>query len=1206
MSISSKKTRKARTHKRTYWTRALVVGLSLGLFSLLISSAEAAEYYIDSARGSDTNLGTTAQPFQTLQHCIGLWDNTTQISCRGSGVFHEALTITKGGPNSTQRNQLIAWDTDGDGDLTDETFVLDGEGTRNIGIWVPWPNGPDNVEVAYLAIQNYNPPNLDVCKAGELANPGNSIFAGEAMLMKFDCGSADSCNNWWIHHNAFQDLAKECSWATGGASIIAIKPGIPNAVIEHNTFDRIGGFIMRYFGGENITFRNNVVNIISAGIKAWNTAQGVKSFKIIDNIFNCDGNGANVDEGKACYSQAAVSISDNNMNPIIRGNTFNNCVTAISVQASDGFSGGIDNTGALIDGNLIFHDGRACNNLAVDIVDCAKTVNIRDLTFRNNTILYQEKTCTVSSDCPMGSSCNSSLGRCVEGSGAIRLMSANDTPFVSNFSFLNNTIRNYRMGIRVDQCKDASGIPLPYQLNKVEFQNNIFSGIHESMYSCSWPGSVPQDWVSDYNTFDRNNRWFWPGFQNTKDFTRWKADTGQDQHSKECIPTFVGATDSHLSSTDACARESGTALSGFTADIDEDPRPQGAAWDIGADEYSIAAEGGRSYYFSNCATGGAGTLSSPYCLDPDGDGVNQSIEYLMDGIAPDLAAGDTAYLCAGTCDGAGTATYHLSANRTDTQGNTFVIDPFRSGTAIQPITIQTYPGETVILSGDSNANDVNDATDVGTILSNTTAEGDSKSNYIWKGIIFERSRDIMINVRNNPKDWLFDGIEIRYTGKLWNGGDFYTAGCDSNIGAAGIKLAGETGTFTVRNSKFHDICGFAHRNVVNPAMVQGLFENNEYYNLGSVNNDYISQNFVWRNNYIHDVIAGFSVEHEMQNVTIEDNVLACLGQYLLMVDGRCGGWAISINNGDSTNSTAYSSKGHVVRRNKVYGITNGVYLGSNRGWWTGGIQYSALLQPALGPSNSVIENNMVWYVQGPFNNGPGLDAGGIVVTTNQPVLVQNNTIYNSQYGIVLGNTAPAPYDTPVAHVAKNNLVVQAYQVTTSRNRPEVVILPLASASVLQNNNVHEGTTGSAGAVVQVGSVTYPCSGPLPGTDNKCGATTFTNTVGTKSSWDLHLASTDVSNKDAGTTGTATDIDNDPRPQGVAWDIGADEYTSAPAGLSGDLDNNSLIDILDLQRLVNVLLGTETDQAVIARADLDSQNGVNVQDLQLLVNLLLGG
>ena len=74
--------------------------------------------------------------------------------------------------------------------------------------------------------------------------------------------------------------------------------------------------------------------------------------------------------------------------------------------------------------------------------------------------------------------------------------------------------------------------------------------------------------------------------------------------------------------------------------------------------------------------------------------------------------------------------------------------------------------------------------------------------------------------------------------------------------------------------------------------------------------------------------------------------------------------------------------------------------------------------------------------------------------------------------------------------------------------------------------------------------------------------------------------------------------------GNAPDMGAYEYSSTNCAF-GDLDCSGAVDILDLQRLVNVLLGTETDSAVIARADLNGDGSATVQDLQLLVNKLLG-
>jgi hypothetical protein len=70
--------------------------------------------------------------------------------------------------------------------------------------------------------------------------------------------------------------------------------------------------------------------------------------------------------------------------------------------------------------------------------------------------------------------------------------------------------------------------------------------------------------------------------------------------------------------------------------------------------------------------------------------------------------------------------------------------------------------------------------------------------------------------------------------------------------------------------------------------------------------------------------------------------------------------------------------------------------------------------------------------------------------------------------------------------------------------------------------------------------------------------------------------------------------------GTAPDMGAYEF-GLSSGLLGDLDGNGTIDALDLQHLVNVLLGLEANP----KADLDGDGTATILDLQRLVNLLLG-
>ncbi|MBK8010955.1 MAG: VCBS repeat-containing protein [Deltaproteobacteria bacterium] len=57
-------------------------------------------------------------------------------------------------------------------------------------------------------------------------------------------------------------------------------------------------------------------------------------------------------------------------------------------------------------------------------------------------------------------------------------------------------------------------------------------------------------------------------------------------------------------------------------------------------------------------------------------------------------------------------------------------------------------------------------------------------------------------------------------------------------------------------------------------------------------------------------------------------------------------------------------------------------------------------------------------------------------------------------------------------------------------------------------------------------------------------------------------------------------------------------------LAGDLNRDYAVNIADLQQLVNVLLGSETNPLVVGRADFDGNGSVAIGDLQQLVNLLL--
>ncbi|HET8945728.1 MAG TPA: hypothetical protein VFQ07_01995 [Candidatus Polarisedimenticolia bacterium] len=539
-----------------------------------------------------------------------------------------------------------------------------------------------------------------------------------------------------------------------------------------------------------------------------------------------------------------------------------------------------------------------------------------------------------------------------------------------------------------------------------------------------------------------------------------------------------------------------------------------------------------TYYFSNCATGGAGTQSNPYCLDPAGIGKKISFAYLMDGQAPEVAAGDTIALCAGACDGTGSATYGLDPTGTTSQNSySYVFSPRVSGTAAAPITITAFAGESVVLSGDTNQDGIPQASEPQVMLTDTTGTGANKAYYVIKNLTFEKVSQIMFYLNNNPANWTFDNVEVRYsTTEMWNGGNIADNGCDNEHGGYVFKLADLQGPLVIKNSRFHHICGAVHRHTVNQSTSGSvLSENNEYYNVSVVTNNFQGRNETWRGNYIHDFVDGITIEEDMKDIVIEDNIVACPGDYKTYSDGRCGR-AIHISDGDNGPASAGKTKNITIRRNKIYGRVDGQFGNSastNWGYFLCALRVTATNN--TGPINILIENNMIWHHLS-WSSDSTCSAGIGINTNRSEVTIQNNTVYDSANGIGLDATVPG-----IAYTVRDNLLIRANK---GGNKPEMVIAANASGSIVRNNNLN--SDGQGDPVMTVAGTNYGCSQMASyQTGNKCAATTFVRTTGAVKDWDLHLPATDTANRNAGMAGATEDIDKAPRGP-VPIDIGADE------------------------------------------------------------------
>ena len=533
--------------------RKLLITVVAFLLSMQVLSAQTtSHYYVSSSIGSDSNVGTAGAPFRTLQKCVDLWDDTTQVICNCSGTFNEEVVVRNSGPDADHRSGLIAWDTDNDGDRTDETFILDGQGTRNIAIDVSSSARPDNVEIGWLTIRNYEP------------------IDKEMKGIKLRCVGGDGCSDWWIHDNTFEKLAKH---SNPGASHIVIQPQhAPGLLVERNRFDSAGAYIMRYIQGNGITFRDNYVRTIAAGIEAWGSPD---SLHILNNVFVADGNSRNdPDNPDDCRGPASVVFTSNVQHGLIKGNVFIDCASCVRITLSEQV-GVRDNAHHVIAENYFHRSDNVCDELSSVIVlaDCSDTsksgdsIVVRDIVVRNNVIRY-------------------SGNRTSHRGAAIQLSAGHPYPFTSNWKIFNNTIHGFKWGIRADECTKG-GIAWPYQLNGIEIKNNVFSGIWDAFYSLErfgpWSNNkTPSNWVSDYNVFDSINSFEW----NTDySLAQWQNTTGQDSHSALAAPSFIaGDSTFRLSAFDTVAQNQGASLGIVLQDMTGLPRPMGDDWDIGAHE----------------------------------------------------------------------------------------------------------------------------------------------------------------------------------------------------------------------------------------------------------------------------------------------------------------------------------------------------------------------------------------------------------------------------------------------------------------------------------------------------------------------------------------------------------------------------------------------------------------------------------------------
>jgi hypothetical protein len=156
--------------------------------------------------------------------------------------------------------------------------------------------------------------------------------------------------------------------------------------------------------------------------------------------------------------------------------------------------------------------------------------------------------------------------------------------------------------------EDGTGTPA----NNYVIRNNVFSGMDG--VSRGSPGvstrainvqTSPSNFLADFNYYDPDALFIWQGGSEQM-FSTWRANLGgcpgtdndcNSTNTNTCTLSYVNTAtgDFHLTSSDTCARQTGTdqsaplgCVSGSTClDIDKDIVPQGANWQKGADAVAV-------------------------------------------------------------------------------------------------------------------------------------------------------------------------------------------------------------------------------------------------------------------------------------------------------------------------------------------------------------------------------------------------------------------------------------------------------------------------------------------------------------------------------------------------------------------------------------------------------------------------------------------
>ena len=306
-------------------------------------------------------------------------------------------------------------------------------------------------------------------------------------------------------------------------------------VIEGFTVNGMQRAGIRSAVNQHATIRNNRCDLNGV----WGIFSGFSDDLVIEN-----------NETSRSIEEHGIYVSNSGDRPVIRGNrVWGNHGNGIHMNGdlSQGGDGLI--SGALVEGNTIYDNGEGGGSgINAD--------GVTDSVFRNN-LLYDNH------------------------ASGISLYQIDGAAGSMNNLVVNNTIVQAADGRWALNIQDAS--------TGNQVFNNILYNYHSYRGSIDLDPAARPGFVSDYNVV--MSRFTTNGGDSRLTLAAWQTATGQDAHSIIATPgqLFVDVTadDYHLTAGSP-ALDRGTGSFAPLVDYEGQPRPSGATWDIGADEFTTA------------------------------------------------------------------------------------------------------------------------------------------------------------------------------------------------------------------------------------------------------------------------------------------------------------------------------------------------------------------------------------------------------------------------------------------------------------------------------------------------------------------------------------------------------------------------------------------------------------------------------------------